>query len=128
VVGKITTPAIFTLDNTAPTVNLVFNITQNNITFGINDGLPKFISAISDIYPDPVFDKGNITMTATQNINLTLSVYSITGQMMKEIKANIQKGKNVLNFNRSGLTAGCYYLKIQTVDKSSAVKKFTVSE
>ncbi len=128
VVGKTTTPAIVTLDNSVPTVNLVFNITQNNVTFGINDGLPKFISGISDIYPDPVFDKGNINITATQNINLSLSVYSITGQMMKEIKANIQKGKNVLNFNRSGLNAGCYYLKIQTVDKNSVVKKFTVSE
>ena len=128
VVGKITAPAIFTLDNSVPTVNLVFNITQNNITYGINDGLPKFISGISDVYPDPVIDRGNISITATQNINISLSVYSITGQMMKEIRANIQKGKNVLNFNRSGLTAGCYYLKIQTAEKSSVVKKFTVSK
>jgi PKD repeat protein len=128
VTGKTTTPAIFTLDNSVPSVNLVFNITQNNITFGINDGLPKFISGISDIYPDPVIDKGNINITATQNISLSLSVYGITGQMMKEIKTNIQKGKNVLNFSRSALNAGCYYLKIQTVDKSSVVKKFTVTK
>jgi len=128
VVGKTTTPAVFTLDNSAMSVNLVFNMTQNSIIYGINDGLPKFISGISEIYPDPVIDRGNINVTATQNASLSLAVYSITGQMMKEFKATVQKGKNVLNFNRTGLSTGCYYLKIQSVDKSSVVKKFNVSK
>jgi PKD repeat protein len=127
VVGKSTTPAIFTLDNAVPSVNLGFNISQNNISIGINDGYPKFLSGISEIYPDPVSDRGNISITSTQNKSLTLSVYSVTGQMMKEIKANIQKGKNILGFDRSGLSAGCYYMKIQTVDKNSMVKIFTVN-
>lgn len=128
VTGKTTTPAIFTLDNSVPSVNLVFNITQNNVTYGINDGLSKYISGIGEVFPDPVIDKANIDITATKNINISLAVYNITGQMMKEIESGIQKGKNVLNFNRTGLNAGCYYLKIQTEDKSSVVKKFTVGK
>jgi PKD repeat protein len=128
VVGKVTSPATFTLDNSVPSVNLVFSITQNNVTFGINDGLPKFISGISEIFPDPVSDRANISITATQNIAISLFVYNVTGQVMKEIKATVQKGKNVLTFNRSGLNAGCYYLKIQAADKGSAVRKFTVNK
>lgn len=128
VTGKSTTPAIFTLNSSVPTVNLIFNVTQNNVTYGINDGLPKFISGIGEIYPDPVIEKANISITTTQNLSLTLSVYSVTGQMMKEMQTTVQKGINILNFSRSGLDSGCYYLKIQTVDKSSVVKKFTISK
>ena len=128
VTGKVTFPATFTLDNSVPSVNLVFTITQNNVTFGIDDGLPKFISAISQVFPDPVTDRAGISITATQNIAVSLYVYNVMGQVMKEIDASVQKGKNVVTFNRSGLDAGCYYVKIQAADKGSAVRKFTVNK
>ena len=125
--GKATSPAHITLDNTNSSANLSFNMHEGSIIFGIQDPLPQFISGISDIYPNPPVDVANISITATKDVSLQVSIYNMTGQLIQELPVVAHKGQNRVTFGTSTLSNGFYYLKVSSEDGSSMVRKFIKS-
>ncbi|MCX6252519.1 MAG: PKD domain-containing protein [Bacteroidetes bacterium] len=128
IAGKQTTPAIVTLSITNPTANVDFTVHEGTVVFGINDNLPKFMNSIGDVYPNPVSGQGSILINVSRNLPVTLTITNITGQQVKEINNNLRKGNNVLNFDRSGMESGYYFLKIRSSEGGSVVKKFIINK
>jgi PKD repeat protein len=126
VTGKVTAPAAIWLTLTNNTITTDFSMSGSNIIFGINDNLPQYISAISNIFPNPMSVNGKITITTTRDLNLVISVLDLTGQTVKEISPKLSRGENIVSFNISGLASGCYFLRITSEDGGSVVKKFTI--
>jgi len=128
IAGKQTTPAYVNLTVLNPTSNVNFIVHEGSVVFGINDNLPKFMDAISEVYPNPVTEQASILINVSRSLTVTLSIANITGQQVKEFNTILRKGNNVVKFERSGLLPGYYFLKIRSSEGGSVVKKFIISK
>ena len=73
----------------------------------------EFWNAIDvQLMPNPARDNFSIELNASSQ-NVSVSVYSITGQIVSEFNYGTLKGKQIIPMNISSLQAGIYTVKIQ---------------
>ncbi|MCX6279926.1 MAG: T9SS type A sorting domain-containing protein [Bacteroidetes bacterium] len=127
VAGLTTSPANVTLDDTHTTASTPFSMNDMQIAYGINDQLPRYISGIGDIYPNPP-TKGmaNLNVSVTRQLDLTISLHDRTGQVIREFQTAMHQGENVIRINTAGLAKGPYYLKISIPDGGSVIRKLFI--
>jgi len=127
VAGMATTPAHVTLDNANSTATTTFTMNSGQISFGITDQLPRYFSLISEIYPNPPTNGvANLNVSVTRDLDLALSLYDQTGQVIREYQWTVSKGDNLLRINTNDLSKGPYYLKIRTATGGSVIRKLVV--
>lgn len=64
------------------------------------------------VYPNPMRGQGTIELTLTDNDDVNIQVYSLSGQLVKEMsKTNTSKGTNQFNIDVSDLRNGVYIIK-----------------
>jgi len=82
---------------------------------------------LSQNYPNPFNPSTNIAFTITEQSEVTLSVFDITGREVATIINNktIPAGNHSVEFNASGLTSGVYLYTLKAGDKS-LTKKLTL--
>jgi len=91
--------------------------TTKYFTVGIEENKPNNTTTVSSImiYPNPVVNVANVTFELPANQNATISVYDLSGKMVKsETLRNLTKGKNEITLDRSGWNTGAYLLSIQS--------------
>jgi thiol-disulfide isomerase/thioredoxin len=79
-------------------------------TVGINE-----ISAMSEVlvYPNPALNEATIEFNLTENQNMAINVYDVTGKLVQEIgNTNYSVGNHKINFDGSNLESGLYYINI----------------
>jgi PKD repeat protein len=123
---KTTTPTTVVLDAAHPGANVVFTITGGSIS-GIHDEAIQPDFTISAIYPNPVSDLASFTIHTLSPAGITLAVYTITGELVKEYSFPLHAGSNKLTIPASDLGNGLYYIKVERQDGSVFVKKFIVA-
>ncbi len=125
--GLTTSPANVTLHDTHSIASTPFSMNGQQIAYGINDQLPRYISGIGDIYPNPP-TKGiaSMNVSVTRELDLSLSLYNQTGQVIREFQTVMHKGENVIYINTSGLAKSPYYLKISIPDGGSVIRKLFI--
>lgn len=125
--GLTTSPANVTLDGTHTTASTPFNMNGLQIAYGINDQLPRDISRIGDVYPNPP-TKGItcLNVSVSRELDLTLSLYDQTGRMIREFPTAMHKGENVIQINTALLVKGPYFLKISTTDGGSVIRQLLI--
>jgi len=64
--------------------------------------------------PNPANDFTEITFTAEAEGQVVLSVYSISGQLLKQQTANFRKGYSTVRIEMSELPAGVYYMNLNS--------------
>jgi hypothetical protein len=124
---KTTTPTTVTLDATHTGANVVFSIEGSNIS-GINDGLKQAEFTVSDVYPNPVSDVANATIHSPQPVTITVAIYSITGEYVKQSQFLLHTGANKITIPVSDLKKGLYYVKVEKPDGGVLVKKFVIGK
>ena len=122
-IEKTTTPTTVVLDAAHPVANVVFAIQGGNIS-GIHDETAQADFVISDIYPNPVSDVANLTITTLHATRVSLSLYSITGEFVKDIPVVLHQGTNKITIPASDLRKGLYYVKVEKPEGGIVVKKF----
>jgi len=127
ILGKTTTPASVTLDASHTNVTVEFAINGNNISGIQNENLPVDF-AVSDIFPNPVKDYAGLTINTVHASGITIGIFSITGQAVREIPVALHQGINKVNIPVADLMKGLYYVKIGKPDGGIAVKKFILSK
>lgn len=65
------------------------------------------------VYPNPVVDKLNIRVNASQASTMSINVYNIMGQKVMEDNANIITGDNCTTLNTSSLSSGIYFVTVK---------------
>ncbi|MCK4663052.1 MAG: T9SS type A sorting domain-containing protein [Bacteroidales bacterium] len=80
-----------------------------------------------DIYPNPVYHKGNILLLLNNKSNVSINIYNILGNFEKNILKNkiLNKGEYNFKFNSSDLQESIYIIKI-TIDEQIITKKVVV--
>lgn len=92
---------------------------KNEIPAGVHD----INAANIAIYPNPstngVF---TLDIPATTNSEITYRVLSSSGQVIQQVKAPVQKGKNQVQIDLSKHAKGIYFLEVQDGTQNSKVK------
>ncbi|MCX6244765.1 MAG: PKD domain-containing protein [Bacteroidetes bacterium] len=127
IVGKTTTPSTVILDANHTSSTVEFAINGSNISGVHNETLPVDF-AVSDIYPNPVTDFASLTVNTVHSSGITVGIFSITGQSVKEIPVTLHQGVNKLTIPVADLTKGLYYVKIGKPDGGVVVKKFVLNK
>jgi len=122
-IEKTTTPTTVILDATHPGANVVFAIQGGNIS-GIHNEIAQSDFVISDIYPNPVSDVANLTINTLHATRVSLSLYSITGEFVRDIPVVLHQGTNKIAIPVSDLRKGLYYVKVEKPEGGVVVKKF----
>jgi hypothetical protein len=76
------------------------------------------------VYPNPVGDTANLLLENTQGEAITLSVYSLSGQVVYQQILQSQVGDQEVTLPLNGLASGIYLLKA-TTDTHAATSKIT---
>ncbi len=80
------------------------------------------------IFPNPIADNATVTFRLASNSNITLRLYDINGRYIVQLADNsLPQGTHSLSFNFSGinkqkLSAGVYYLQLQTNYSTETIK------
>ncbi|MCX6247036.1 MAG: PKD domain-containing protein [Bacteroidetes bacterium] len=120
---KNTTPTTVVLSETNPAANLLFAITSGSIS-GIHDVAAQSDFVISDVYPNPVSDVANLTISSLRSERISLFLYSITGEFISEQTLSLHSGANKVSLPVSDLRKGLYYIKVEKPEGGFIVKKF----
>jgi hypothetical protein len=64
--------------------------------------------------PNPANDFTEITFTADADGQVVLSVYSLSGQLLKQHTVNFRKGYSTFRIEMSELPAGVYYMNLNS--------------
>ncbi len=88
------------------------------VTFG------KGVLQVSALYPNPVSDVLNYSLTSDHEQEITISITNVLGQEIFYQTMQIDNGINTLNFNVNQLSQGIYFLNITDDTKNEVHKKF----
>ena len=91
-------------------------------------GIPDFNPTVNvvDIYPNPARDYVNIALETQANVDVTLSIYNLSGKLM-DVKRKRSDADNVtFTVNTSNLPQGAYIAKIDIPNCKSKTSKFIV--
>ncbi|MEQ1796488.1 MAG: DUF4082 domain-containing protein [Lacibacter sp.] len=77
-------------------------------------------------YPNPFNQSTVVEFTIPTRQNVLIGIYDIKGRLIQTlVNETRQKGTYTMQFNRNGLSAGMYYLKMETFEYK-AVRKFVI--
>src|SRR5690606_17687012 len=101
-----------------------------NLKKGSTTGLEQISNTIGavNIYPNPAKDIVNISFDMLNKDNVTASMYSITGQLVKSQEVKLNKGQNHFNFNTSDLASGFYNVIIFDSKNNSFAQRVSIAK
>jgi serine protease AprX len=79
----------------------------------LNEDPPPPIPPERIIYPNPVTDRILIDLGAFLPVNATVRVYGLSGQRLKEVRAEMTIRNNPLELDMNDLSPGIYVLKVE---------------
>jgi hypothetical protein len=81
---------------------------------------------LTEIYPNPASGSVTIEFTLSQQGEVTLEIFDVTGRFVTTIERNLfEEGDNEVNWDASVLNQGIYLLKM-TAGDYSAIKRISV--
>lgn len=104
------------------TNGFTLNIIQNEAT-GINEPLDE-ISEIN-LYPNPANQRLTLSLTSIENEMITMSIYDLSGRVVKTWNSTITYGNNKMNIDINDLSPGLYHLELRNNDERK-VKRFQI--
>ena len=82
----------------------------------------KFISNIN-VYPNPVNDYGTIAFSLEEASNVSVQIFNLSGQVVREISQNsMAAGNNNVKFDVNDLPKGAYIIRLTAGDKIETSK------
>jgi hypothetical protein len=68
-----------------------------------------------EIYPNPAYGTCKVKYTTTQAENVTISLYDVTGKMVKEVyNGYADKGLQIVYFDTQTIPTGLYFCRLQS--------------
>lgn len=95
-----------------------------NINSGVNEYSASGLSLLG-AYPNPAKDETTIRYNLADNSNISIKVFDLAGNVIKEISEEMTAGQHEIKLNVSSLAAGSYYYTV-TSKTASLTSKFSV--
>ncbi len=91
-----------------------------DITDGVN-GLPATFG-LAQNYPNPFNPTTNIDFSLPVKSDVTLTIYNITGQLVKEFSNTYDAGNQTISWDASSVASGIYFYKLTAGDYTATKK------
>lgn len=127
ITGVSMNPIIIILSSTEPEkpdINLY--VIDDQVVFGIDDGLPYWIDYISEIYPNPAKHGASINIRLNKPSSLSLRINNNFGQAIQENSYELNQGDNLLIIDLQTLSSGVFYVSFEFSDRYRLTKKLLV--
>jgi PKD repeat protein len=123
--GIHTVQAQVTLSADQPEAAVEVQVTgdQANVVFGMPEQ-KGVIENVSEIYPNPVNNNAKLDITVIEPVNLNITIFGQTGQMMDQQGVTLNSGSHNINLDISTLPVGLYLARITTVKGEVICRKF----
>jgi PKD repeat protein len=123
VAGLTTTAAHYTLSSENPSASVAFRLSDQAITFGINNQLPDYFSRVGELYPNPVASgAAKLDAEVSANLSIRLLVLDPAGKILSNTPCELSKGRNILNIPAENLRPGLYIVQLMSVNGSVSRK------
>lgn len=110
--GLNTIPAVVTIDaNTQQIDNIHIFQSTTELSTGIENTLDDTGLMMSDIYPNPSASEAFITIELTRQVDVTVNVYTTTGQLASSELLQLGAGSQQVEINTTGLNDGIYFVQ-----------------
>jgi hypothetical protein len=106
-----------------PHVDVILSFSGNSI---LGTETLDFGKEAVSIYPNPVIDRLNISLSIPFSDMVVMEIYTITGQLVYRTGVSVNPGENTFSILLGDLKAGLYTLKVAFKDGSFVVKKVVV--
>jgi hypothetical protein len=93
---------------------VVFGVPEQNIS----------LDKVSEIYPNPVNDNPKLDITVNKPVNLEISIFGQTGQLMDVRGLSLDAGTHNIILDAGTLPAGLYLVRIATGQGEVVSRKF----
>ena len=78
-------------------------------------------SNVSQIYPNPAVDTFSIDLSTTVGSEVSLTIYSINGAIVKTSKVQLVEGFNTVSEDVSNLGEGIYFVKLYNATNNETI-------
>lgn len=111
-------------DEDAPGENIIYYLQIEKPTIGVgNMPINTKEIQVSAAYPNPFTNTTSLDVTLAQKANVSIEVYSVTGQkVMEQAYGQYPAGMFKLDINASDLGSGLYIVKVKAGDQSSTAR------
>jgi hypothetical protein len=69
-------------------------------------------SNVLSIFPNPAYEVSNLDIKAAEDMEIQLTVFSSTGQILMSQKTALKKGNNIITLDIANLSPGMYHVNI----------------
>jgi hypothetical protein len=123
--GIHTVQAQVTLSAEQPDVNVQVQISggEANIVFGVPEQKDA-IDKAGEIYPNPVNDIAKLDITVKKPVNLGISIFGQTGQLLDVQEISLSTGTHNIKLDTGSLPVGLYLIRITTGQGEMISRKF----
>lgn len=74
------------------------------------------------VYPNPAKDEVSIMLNLDNAAQVNVSIFDITGKIVKSFEKNIERGEQAINLNTLSLSNGEYFIKVATPTQNQTIK------
>jgi hypothetical protein len=78
--------------------------------------------AVDQNYPNPFNARTQINLALPEASDVTIDIYSITGQLVESISGHFEAGSHSISWDASDVSSGVYFYKVTAGDFSQTMK------
>jgi photosystem II stability/assembly factor-like uncharacterized protein len=104
--------------------NGIYKVSLTTFPTSVNE-TPSLVHDFTQSISNPVHDYLQLTINSGLNANASISIFDISGRLVKTLSEAVSTGKNMLSIETSDLSSGTYILKTD-LGRESKVNKFVV--
>ncbi len=120
-------PIIITLSSSEPEKSdIKLYVIDEQVVFGIDDGLPYWIDYISEIYPNPTKYRSIVNVHLNKPSDLKLRIFNISGQLIQEELYDLGKGQTKININLQKQSSGVFYVTFEFSEGYTFTRKLLI--
>ena len=121
--GKYALPVLIKIDEVQPFVDTLKITLSDHSLAAIEDFMPDDILSVGNVYPNPVSENVQLTISIRKQSQLEVNIMNLVGQRILYEEFNLAAGKQRIQLNTSGLPSGLYHLQIITSAGESISRK-----
>jgi PKD repeat protein len=110
-------------ENPVSSVEVLVSSTEANFVFGMREHQIN-LGKVGDIFPNPVNDNAQVEITIKKAVELQVSIFSQTGQVISVNALKLQEGTHNYQLETESLPIGLYLLRISTDQGEVVSRKF----
>jgi PKD repeat protein len=122
--GKVTTPALVTLDAEHPEITVDFMVTQSEVynSLSVNE-IDKSVIEVGELYPNPFADMAVLPVKLSRSSVIYIEIYNQLGQQVYSFRNEYPSGNHMISMDLGSLNKGMYLMKASTDQTNLVIRK-----